>query len=175
MFRKHLILKLALVALIIVVGAGLFASAAPGDSSDPLVSLSYINETVIPSLTARFEGMVGEAKSELSNSFDNTIEEFKESLSAETVSNALDDIGNRSEYKTVELSDGQAVVLEPGCEILFVSGEGLCIGNLSDTTAGSSLENGRLEANHLYLSTGEASISSDGEAELLIKGSYTIQ
>lgn len=175
MFRKHLILKLALVALVIVVGAGLFASAAPGDSSDPLVSLSYINETVIPSLTAKFEGLVGDAKDELSASFDNTLEEFKSSLNAETVTNALDDIGSRSEYKTVELSDGQAVVLEPGCEVLFVSGEGLCIGTLSDTTSGTALENGRLEANHLYLSTGDASVSADGEAELLIKGNYDIQ
>lgn len=175
MFRKHLILKLAIVALVIVVGAGLFASAAPGDSSDPLVSLSYINETVIPSLTAKFEGLVGDAKDELSASFDNTLEEFKSSLNAETVTNALDDIGSRSEYKTVELSDGQAVVLEPGCEVLFVSGEGLCIGTLSDTTSGTALENGRLEANHLYLSTGDASVSADGEAELLIKGNYDIQ
>ena len=90
MFRKHLILKLALVALVIVVGAGLFASAAPGDSSDPLVSLSYINETVIPALTAKLEGLVGDAKDELSVSFDNTLAEFKSSLNAETVTNALD-------------------------------------------------------------------------------------
>ena len=175
MFRKHLILKLALVALIIVIGAGMFASAAPGDSSDPLVSLSYINETVIPALTAKLEGMVGDAKSELSDSFDSTLEEFKDSLNAETVTNALDDIGNRSEYKTVELSDGQSVMLDTGCEVLFVSGEGLSNGTLSDTTAGVSMENGRLEANHLYLCTGSVAIIADGEAELLIKGDYSVQ
>ncbi|MBE6991929.1 MAG: hypothetical protein E7430_05050 [Ruminococcaceae bacterium] len=174
MFRKHLVLKLAIVALIIVIGAGMFASAAPGDSSDPLVSLSYINETVIPALTARLEGMVGDAKSELSDSFDNTLNEFKQSLNAETVTNALDDIGNRSEYKSVELTDGQSVTLHTGCEVLFVSGEGLTSGTLSDTTAGVSIENGRLEANHLYLCTDSVSIIADGEAELLVKGNYEV-
>ena len=91
-----------------------------------------------------------------------------------TVSNALDSIGS-SEYKTIELLDGQSVTLESGSEVLFVSGEVLCIGTLSDITSGTALENGRLETNHLYLCPDSVSIAADGEAELLIKGSYTVQ
>ncbi len=174
MFKRHLVLKLALVALIIVLGAGLVASAAAGDSSDPLISLSYINETVIPALTSRLESLVGSAKSELSSSFDNTLEQFRQSLNTEYASNAIDS-DSSSDYKTVDLSDGQSVSLESGCEILFVSGSGVCVGSLTDTTSGSVVDNSQMEENHLYLCTGAASIVADGQAQLLIKGSFTVK
>ena len=62
MFKKHLILKLALVAFIIVFAAVMLSNSTSCYSSVPLVSFTYLNETVIPALTSKLEGMVGDAK-----------------------------------------------------------------------------------------------------------------
>lgn len=173
MFKRHLLLKLVVIALLVVVCMCVVAYAAAGDTSDPLISLSYIEKIFKPQVMDKVTSLVDTAKSELQGSIDSTLTQFKDSLGSDPVSNAMSSLTGNG-YESVILDDGGSIRLSPGCEVLAVSGKGSVSGSLTDTTAGSAVDGGSISENHLYLCTESASIMADGQVQLLVKGDYEL-
>ena len=149
------ILKNALVTIIILsIGAcGIVTLANPGTNEDPLISLSYITDTLIPEIHEYIDNKIAQIKGETSQG-----------------------------YKVVDVKKGQKVIGDASCEMILRMGTADVIssekGGLSDVTLGGDLITGMtMPSNHLIivpLSDGRGvKMTSDGK--LMIKGTYTIK
>lgn len=134
----------------------IYAFAAPGTNDDPLVSLSYITDTVVP---------------EIHKYIDEKIKSVSSGSSDEA-----------SVFTVVDVKKGQTVKAGKGCELILRMGSGTIIGSqsggISDVTAGYDLADGTImPANHLLicpLDDGRGiKVSADGK--IMIKGAYTLE
>lgn len=169
---KSIICKLAVIALIITVLAGAVAYAASaGTSTDPLVTLSYLEKTFMPNLIEQLEPYITQKAGSLESRFSSDVAAFAANLSSkvgnELVTNDLDE--SASGFVSVELQAGQSYGLSAGAQILLVSGEaGLSDQEaLSDTTAGEAAGDA-LVCHHLYISSAPVQITAKTEAQLLV-------
>ena len=151
---------LRLIALLALSGALMTtATLAAGSPEDPLVTLSYLNNTFLNTVLqrvdqkiAQYTGVPGSGGS-----------------------------GTASSFAVVTLSEGQALTGDIGCEVLLRVGSAVCSApsepGLVDETSGETLANGgALAQNHLYLLTiaGRGVRASAGTVKLLVRGSYSI-
>lgn len=129
--------------------------ATPGDGNDPIVTLSYINDTVIPSL--------------------------KEYVDSKIASAPQTPTGSSSSYNLVNVKAGQKIIGSEGTEFVLRMGSGTIVatanGGVADLTDGTDLADGSpIPANHNLLSPKNDSrglhMSTDGI--ILIKGTYTV-
>ena len=164
---KKLCLKLGALALALtaLIGAAAYAAGA-GTSTDPLVTVSYLENTFTPSITSSVNSQISSARSSLDDSLAARVRAFESNLSsAQTPAAAAE-----TEYVSHTLSSGQTLDVTPGTEILFLSGKATAAAALTDTTAGTSVSSGgALSAYHLYLATGTGTITAAGEAAMLVK------
>jgi hypothetical protein len=163
MKRKTLALALAFVlTAVAAAGVGAYAASNYGTSADPLITLSYLNESLTPSLLGQFQkelsGAVQELESEIANS-----------------------VADADSYKVVSLKSGQIITGKVGCELLLRIGTASCKAQYSpglvDMTGGGSLDSGgNLEKNHLYLVTieGGGLKATASTVMVLARGSYTV-
>ena len=136
-----------------------FAMAAGvGSSSDPLVTLSYLNTTYLNTILGKVDAKITTRNQELT---------AKLSQSS-------------SDFKAVTLAAGKTLTGSQGCEVLLRTGSAACVSvhlpGLVDETAGTSLNGGgALSANHLYLMTADGrGVKASSSAVLLVRGSYTV-
>ena len=126
------------------------AFATAGDNNDPLISLSYITDVLLPDIDSRIE-----AKTASSNA------------SAFTVVNV-------SKGKKLVCTEGTELVLRSGEGTIIASASG----GLADLTAGVDLGNNtNIPSNHHLLvprSDGRG-LKLTTDAIVLVKGSYTIK
>lgn len=135
MKRKKWTTRLAcagLVAVTLVVAA--VAAGTQGSQSDPLVTLSYLEEKVLPDLLSQVDKKVEEGTRELR-------EQLKES--------------GRAVFQTGQAGKGQAAELAAGTQFVLRSGTASCADGLLDLTTGEAVW-GELSLNHLYIATGDA-------------------
>ena len=129
-------------------------------NSDPLVSVSYLNNTVQPELEKEF-----------SNQLDVKADELQKSFAA-----AIND--NTGAYKTVKIESGQKVSLGSDSEFVFVSGKAKASKDnaLSDVTSGQALKkDGSLVANHLYIALSDgASFQATEDTVFMVRGVSTV-
>lgn len=155
MKNKKLVMILSIaLALVLAVGVTAYAASNYGTSSDPLITLSYLTDTLTPNLL-----------SQLRTDLDAAVDEVQASS------------GSLQTYSVVTLSRGQTLSGSAGCEILLRSGSATCISGLADITDGTSLSGGSsLSANHLYMASADGSgcTASADSTLLLVRGSYTI-
>lgn len=155
MTRKKKFITAVCVLLAALLVAGITAAAVTnyGTQSDPLVTLSYLTDTVKPSILAEFDKKLANATP-----------------------------GGASNFTVVTLSKGQTVTCEVGTEIMLRVGSAASAGSdsprLVDSTTGESVTNAgtALVKNHMYLVT----IANNGvkataaSTKILIRGSYTV-
>ena len=171
--RKKVITITICVAAVLIL-AGITAIAASlGSSSDPLVTLSYIDSTVKPEIKEYADDAVADLDDKLNTAFDEKLDKFSDDLNAK-----LDDAASAGEgevFVEVTLNEGEAVSFGIGTELMLRRGSGEAKGALTDITSGTSTD-GTLEVNHMYVASrsGEITATSD-DTMLLIKGEYTIQ
>lgn len=171
--RKKVITIVISVAAVLIL-AGITAIAAGlGSSSDPLVTLSYINSTVKPDIEKYADNKVADLNDKLTAAFDEKLDEFSDDLDMK-----LDDAmgaGEGEVFVEVALSKGEIVALNIGAELMLREGSAEANGALTDVTSGTSTD-GDLAINHMYVAArnGEITATSD-RTKLLIKGDYTIQ
>lgn len=146
------------------------ALAAGGDQSDPLITLSYLTQTVTPDILARVEEKTQARQEEL-------LTQFSTIVSGQPASGS----GNSASYTVVTLSSGQKLNLGVGCEVMLRVGSATVSAAtapaLIDSTTGGTLNNGgSLTANHLYMATiADRSITATaGTVKLLVRGEYAI-
>lgn len=132
------------------------AFAAPGTGDDPLVSLSYITETLIPELHAYVDAKVSKINSNSTASADS--------------------------FKVVDVKKGQMIKCGDGCEMILRMGTGTIVasakGGISDVTTGVDLgQNEAMPANHMLIAPlGDGrGIKMTTDGKVMIKGTYTLE
>ena len=150
-----------LACMILVVGtiAGVaLAAGTQGSQSDPLVTLSYLNEVALPNLLKQVDQKLDERESELTQKLQSAAG------------------SSQAAFVTVEISAGKTLTLSAGSQLLFRSGAAASTAALVDTTAGTTLGGtGALSANHLYLAVGDGqTVTASAASTVLVQGSYTL-
>lgn len=161
---------LALAAVLLGTGAAL---ASGGDQSDPLVTLSYLNQTAAPQIIKQVEEKTAVRQKELEQNLASLVSQYQQG--GNTASGSSDAAG----YTLVTLNDGQVMGLGVGCEVLLRVGSVTVQADSSpaliDTTGGAAVNAGAsLAKNHLYMATiADRTLTASGTVKLLVRGSYT--
>lgn len=146
------LMSLALVLVTVIVAA--LAAGTQGTQSDPLVTLSYLNEKALPELLTQVDKKVEEGTRELREK--------------------LEDKG-QAVFQTAEISEGKTMVLTGGSQLLLRSGTASCNDGLVDLTTGETVW-GELAVNHLYIASGDGQkVTVAAKSTFMILGSYTVQ
>lgn len=172
--KRKLKLAAAVVGVTAAITFGAAALAAAGDSTDPLVTLSYLNNVFAPTVTAKVDEAVAANETALKNDLDEAIQKWESQLQTQGG-------GSSSTFTVVTLTKGQKLVGSVGCEVMLRVGTATCLASgspgLIDCTAGTTLSAGSaLTQNHLYMVTVDTrTISATADTvKLLVRGSYTI-
>ena len=157
-------LRLAALMLISCLAmTGVSLAVEPGSASDPLVTLSYLNETFLGQIMTQVDQKIAARNAQLG-------------ISAGSGASAA------SNFTVVTLTSGQVLTGDIGCEVMLRVGTAVCVSpsspGLIDETAATALNNGSaLVQNHLYMMTieGRGVRATAGTTKLLVRGPYTIQ
>jgi len=159
-----------------ILGVGV-ATAANGDKSDPLVTLSYLEDTAIPQVVEEAEEKTEAYQQELEEDLASQIAQYKKE--AQSMASSGDSGG--ASYTLVTLSSGQTMYLDVGCELMLRVGTAKVNAATSpaliDIATGGSINNGTsLTKNHLYMATiADRTITpTAATVKLLVRGGYTI-
>lgn len=141
-------------------------AAEPGTNGDPLVTLSYLNDTFMKEILAKVDQKIAARNSQIAQQLGGQVTGGAETASTFTV---------------VTLSNGQTLKGEIGCEVMLRIGTAVCVSpsspGLIDETSAATLNNGgALVQNHLYMMTieGRGVKATAGTTKLLVRGGYSI-
>lgn len=175
---KILISLGVLLAVALIVGLTTLAATAYGTKSDPLVAVSYLNDTVTPNIENRLKSKLDAAASQLKADLDKKLSQFKADISSGGGSASAYD---GKTFSVVSLSSGQTVTCGVGTEIMLrigsVSSAGPDYPRLIDETNGTELGNAgtALTKNHMYMVTIKNNgITATSASKVLIRGDYTV-
>ena len=150
--------------------------AAGGDESDPLVTLSYLTQTVTPNILKQVDAQAAKRQSELLAQLNTAIADYKMAVEGGGASG-----GTSASYSVVTLTSGQTLALGVGCEVMLRVGTATLAANtdpgLIDVSTGGTLNNGgALTANHLYMATiADRTVQATAATvKLLVRGEYTV-
>lgn len=154
--KKNRWILRAVVLLAITGVLSVTVSATAGSSQDPLVTLSYLNETFMDSIMERVDQKIAARGGGTGSS-------------------------DAASFAVVTLSQGQTLTGGIGCEVMLRVGTAVCVspsspGLIDETTAGTLNNGGALAQNHLYMMTieGRGVKATAATTKLLVRGSYTI-
>ena len=144
----------ALLALTLLLGTGA-AIAAGGDKKDPLVTLSYLEDTVIPEILSKVTTDTKNLNKDLKADLAAQIDIYESDM--ETLLESGSSTGSDT-YVLVTLSAGQTMALDVGCELMLRVGTATVNAATSpaliDIATGGSINSGTsLVKNHLYMAT----------------------
>lgn len=170
---KRWTIRLGALALsAVLLGTGV-ALAAGGDQSDPLVTLSYLNQTALPQIIKQVEDKTAAKQKELEQNLTDQINQYKQQAGQGTS-------GGSASYTLVSMTKGQVMSLGVGCELLLRVGSATVKANTSpaliDLSSGGTVGSGTsLTKNHLYMATiADRTLTASADAKLLVRGSYSI-
>lgn len=156
--RKRLeMLGICVVVALLFTGVGAYAASNYGTKSDPLITMSYLTETLQPTMESEFDYKVTNAMTQLENQFESEL---------------------TGEFAVVSVASGKTMSCNAGCEVLFRSGSASVVGSsgMIDTTEGTTVTSGKsMTANHLYMSPASGSgFTASNAVTVLVRGTYTI-
>ena len=174
-FARIAILGLAALALTV----GVVAAAGAGTQGDPLITLSYLNQTALPAVTEQVEGKASAYQEELAGKLDQAIQQYTAKMEALVGEETAQQ--HAATYTVVTLKKDQVLQMDIGCEAMLRIGTAQCVSpsdpGLINTTTGTTLNNGKaMEVNHLYMATiaGRSIKATANTTKVLIRGGYTI-
>ena len=174
--KKWMAMTLALVLTVLGTGAAL---AAGGDQNDPLVTLSYLKEAVLPNILGQVEEYADDRQAELEKEFSAKLSQYQKE--AAELAQSVGSGGESASYTLVTLTSGQTMYLDVGCELMLRVGavkvNAATSPALIDIATGDSVNNGAaLTKNHLYMATiPDRTITPTAETvKLLVRGRYTV-
>ncbi|MBE6908467.1 MAG: hypothetical protein E7474_02515 [Ruminococcaceae bacterium] len=188
MRKNHWIARLAgllLVSYTLLV-VSVAATGGAGSEGDPLVSLSYLNDTFLAQLLLKVDEKLDVRDQELADKFDAQVRQDTQRLNEQFGGAAAPSSGGTSTaadtFSVVTMSNGQTLYGDIGCEVMLRVGTASCVTpsspGLIDETDASILGNGSaLVKNHLYMMTiDERGVKATAETtKLLVRGGYTIK
>ena len=165
--NRWVLRAVVLVALSVLLnGTVTLAGAAAGGSEDPLVTLSYLNDTFLGDILQRVDEKIAARNSQI----------VQQLGGQGTVGSAT-----AATFTVVTLSSGQVLTGDIGCEVMLRVGSASCVapstpGMIDMTTAGTLNNGGALVQNHLYMMTieGRGVQATAATTKLLVRGSYTV-
>lgn len=165
MKKNRWILRLSALMMVSCIAAtGVSLAVEPGSASDPLVTLSYLNETFMGQIMDKVDQKIAVRNSQIAQQAGGSIGSM-----------------SSAEFVVVTLSKGQVLTGDIGCEVMLRIGTASCVTSSSpgliDETDASTLNNGgALRTNHLYMMTieGRGVKAGSDTTKLLVRGSYTI-
>ena len=158
------------------------ASGGAGTSSDPLVTLSYLNEKFLPQVLSETDKKIAERDKTLSGKLTEQIKtdaaEFERKYGTSTGTTGA---GTALSFEVITLDKGKTLTCDIGCEVMLRVGSASCTASsnpgLVDETGGTTIANGgALQKNHLYMATitGSGVKAGANGTKLLIRGGYTL-
>ena len=141
-------------------------AAEAGSEGDPLVTLSYLNDTFLDTILTKVDQKIAARNSQIAQ---------------QTGGQVTSDSGPVSTFTVVTLSSGQVLKGDIGCEVMLRVGSAVCVspsspGLIDETSAGTLNNSGALAQNHLYMMTIEnrGVKATAATTKLLVRGTYTI-
>ena len=171
---KRWTIRLGAAALSAVLLGTAAALAAGGDQTDPLVTLSYLDQTAIPQIVKQVEEQTVAKQKELEEKLAEQIAQYLAQGGAGAGTSSPDS------FTLVSMSKGQVMSLGLGCEVLPRIGTVTVKANSSpaliDTSTGATVGSGAaLTANHLYMATiVDRTLTASNDVKLLVRGSYSV-
>ena len=158
---RWLLRSVVLLALSAVLMTGVSLAAEAGSSQDPLVTLSYLNDTFFNSIMQRVDQKIAQ--------------QTGQAVPGGTASSSA------ASFAVVTLNEGQTLTGGVGCEVMLRVGSAVCVapsdpGLIDETTAATLANGGALVQNHLYMMTidGRGVRATGGVTKVLARGSYTV-
>ena len=163
------------VLILVIVFAVLLTTAifaAPGDSTDPIIVLSYLNQRIDNLINSynldKLDGSLTSIKSDIQD-----LKDSQTSGGNNTSSN---------EFAIEEIKAGQKIICQSGTELILRQGTALVIGSdlggISDVTKGADIKDGKpVIANHFMLvprSDGRG-VTTDDMALFMVRGVYEVK
>ena len=153
-----------LLALSGILSTTVSLAAEVGSEGDPLVTLSYLNDTFLNTILTKVDQKIAARNSQIA-----------QQLGGQSTS------GTAATFTVVTLSKGQVLTGDIGCEVRLRVGTASCVSpsspGLIDESAAVTLNNGgALVQNHLYMMTieGRGVKATAATTKLLVRGTYTI-
>ena len=177
--RLAMLLLVSYCALVV----GVTAAGTAGSEGDPLVTLSYLNETFLTQVLNMLDQRLDERESALSDKLSEQMAQDMQTLAEQygTQSPEQGD-GVAPTFVVVTLEKGQTLHGDVGCEAMLRVGAAKCVApsqpGLIDETDGSILnDNEPLVKNHLYMMTitNRAIRAAADTTKLLVRGGYTVK
>ena len=173
---KRWTIRLGACALSAVLMGTVAALATGGDQSDPLVTLSYLNQTAMPQIVKQVEEKTAAKQKELEQQLAVQISQYLAQAGQGTGTVT----GGSASYTLVSMTNGQVMSLGVGCELLPRIGTVTVRANTSpaliDLSTGGTVDSGAaLTKNHLYMATiADRTLTASGDVKILVRGSYSI-
>ncbi len=175
--KKKLLITLGvIVAVAFISGVSILAATSFGTTSDPLVTLSYLNQRLKPQIMAEVSAEISAAQASQQPALEARVNEFKASVDAKLGGSTAESAG----FTLVTLSKNQTVTCSVGTELLLRIGTATATGSapaLVDSTTGGTLSSGgALSTNHMYMVTiqGNGFKATANTVKILIRGTYTV-
>ena len=149
----------------------LLLGAAAGTQTDPLVTLSYLNDVNTPAILKEVDARLDTREQALVDKLNASIAQYEKDMEEQLAA---------AVFAVVTVKAGQKLLGGVGCEFLLRSGSAVCVAasapGLIDSTDGATLASGgAIQPNHLYLSTAEGrGLQAGSDATVLVRGSYQI-
>ena len=158
------------------------ATGGAGTSSDPLVTLSYLNEKFLPQVLSDVDKKTASREKELSQKLTEQVKSETKAFEQKYGASGGSSGGTAQSFTVVTLNKGQTLSMGVGCEAMLRTGSGVCVATsnpgLVDETSGASIAGGEaLIKNHLYMATleGHGVQAGANSTKLLVRGSYSVQ
>ena len=185
MKKNHWVIRLAgllLVSYTLLV-VSVMAAGTAGSETDPLVTLSYLNDTFMTQMLGKVDEKLTARDKELLDKLNTQVQQDSRELAAQyggSVSTGGGS-GTADTFNVVTLSDGQTLYGDVGCEVMLRVGTAVCVapsspGFIDETTAGTLNNSGKLVQNHLYMMTiDERGVKATAATvKLLVRGGYAV-
>ena len=175
-------LRTALCVMLVgtVLAAFVAIAAEAGSQGDPLVTLSYLNDTFLGQLLGKVDSKIGEQNQTIRQELEQRIDQAEQEILGQVTGTGTVS-GTTASYHEVTLSDGQTLYGSAGCEVMLRSGSASCVSEgkstpgLVDISGGGTINHGSaLKENHLYTMTADRGVKASGAVTLLVRGSYSV-
>lgn len=179
MNKKRLrVLAAVLAAALCLAGV---AAASGGTAQDPLITLSYLQQTFLPDVLKQVDQKAADKADELEAALNEAIDGYSDEMEQALASGGGTGTANAN-YTVVTLSEEQVLDLEIGAEVMLRVGSASCGASSSpgliDCTDGTTLnDGGALKTNHLYMATIEDRwvTAESGTVKVLARGGYSVR
>ena len=171
MKKKWFAWALAVVALFGAMNLTVSVAAEPGSGQDPLVTVSYLNESFMNAIMTQVDQKIAQRN-----------EQIARLLNGQTAQGGqTSGQGDTLTFSVVTLTNGQTLYGDIGCEVMLRVGSAVCVsasnpGLIDETDAGILNGGGELVKNHMYMMTIEGrGVKATAETtKVLVRGGYTI-